>query len=230
VEAVHKLHRSSPAELKARREAERCGVPFLVLRDGDGRQRIVELDGARARLRIGRSASSDLALTWDDEVSRAHTEVERIGDVWTLVDDGRSRNGSFVNGQRVHGRVPLRSGDVVRVGHTRLTYHAPAGSAEHSTAVAASDLAPPVTAAQRRVLVALCRPMFADPFAMPPSNRDLARDLFLSVETVKDHLHALFTAFELGDLPQHQKRTTLARRALERGVVTEGELLDDRRG
>ena len=226
MEAVHGLHLSSPAELKARREAERRGVPFLVLRDGDGRQRIVELDEARARLRIGRSASSDLALTWDEEVSRAHTEIERIGDVWTLVDDGRSRNGSFVNGQRVHGRVPLRDDDVVRVGRTRLTYHATAGSAEHSTAVAASHVAPPVTAAQRRVLIALCRPMRADPFAMPPSNRDLARALFLSVETVKDHLRALFTAFELGDLPQHQKRATLARRALERGAVTEAELLD----
>jgi hypothetical protein len=226
VDAVHELHRSSPAELKARRDAERRGVPFLMLRDGDGRQRIIGLDRARSRLSIGRQASSDVALTWDDEVSRAHAEIERIGEVWTLVDDGRSRNGSFVNGRRMHGRRPLRTGDVVRVGHTCLTYVAPERGPEHSTAVAASDLAPPVSAAQRRVLVALCRPLAAGPFATPPSNRDLARELFLSVETVKDHLHALFTAFGLGDVPQHQKRATLARLALERGAVSERELLE----
>jgi hypothetical protein len=226
VGVVNDVHQSSPAELKARRDAERRGGPFLLFRDGDGRQRIIGLDQARSRLSIGRQPSSDVALTWDDQVSRAHAEIECIGEVWTLVDDGRSRNGSFVNGQRMHGRRPLRTGDVVRVGHTCLRYLAPVRGAEYSTAVAANDLAPPVSPAQRRVLVALCRPLLASPLAMPPSNPDLARELFLSVETVKDHLHALFTAFGLGDVPQHQKRATLARLALDRGAVSERELLE----
>ena len=217
------LHQSSPAELKARRDAERRGTPFLVLRDGEGRQQIVELAPGRARLTVGRQPSSDVALPWDDEVSRAHADIECIGEVWTLVDDGRSRNGSFVNGERVYGRRPLRSGDVVRVGGTPITFVAPA-EAQLSTAPTTGMMAPPITAAQRRVLVALCRPYLDGSFATAPSNRELAAELYLSVETVKVHLHDLFAAFGLSDVPQHSKRATLARLALERGAVTPREV------
>jgi FHA domain-containing protein len=223
------LHQSSPAELKARREAERRGIPFLLLRDAEGRQQIVELGQARSRLTIGRQHSSDVALPWDEEVSRAHADVECIGEVWTLVDDGRSRNGSFVNGERVHGRRALQSGDVIRVGATSLTFVSPA-EALPSTAPTTAVLAPPVTAAQRRVLVALCRPYADGEFASPPSNRELAAELFLSVETVKVHLHDLFAAFGLADVPQHSKRATLARLALEGGAVSPRELRDGPRG
>lgn len=115
MESPYRLHESSPAELQERLRAERRGSPFLVLRDGDQRQRIVELSSERSPLSLGRQPASDLALTWDDQVSRAHADIECIGNVWTLIDDGRSRNGSFINGERVHGRCPLRHGDVVRV-------------------------------------------------------------------------------------------------------------------
>ena len=40
------------------------------------------------------------------------------------------------------------------------------------------------------------------------------------METVKSHLKALFEAFAITDLPQHQKRATLAQRALDSGVVS----------
>jgi hypothetical protein len=219
------LHRSTPAELKERLEAERRGTPFLLWFDGDGRQRIAELRAEQARLTIGRQLASDVALDWDSEVSRAHAEIERIGDVWTLVDDGRSRNGSYVGDERVHGRRPLRHGDVVRIGRTALTFVAGTASHGGSTAVAGGEPPPAITPAQRRVLVALCRP-FADggPVA-PPSNRELAEELCVSVETVKVHLHALVETFGLVALPQHRKRATLVRVALERGVVAPHELL-----
>jgi hypothetical protein len=84
---------------------------------------------------------------------------------------------------------------------------------------------PELSAAQRRVLVALCRPFAASRFATPPSNRELADELYVSVETVKFHLHALFGLFGLGDEPQHRKRAALAQHALELGVVTRHELL-----
>jgi hypothetical protein len=225
--ALDKLHRSTPAELKARLAAERSGVPFIVLRDERGCQRIVELTPARSPLTLGRQPASDIALTWDDEVSRAHAAIECIGDVWTLVDDGRSRNGSFVNGERVHGRRALRHGDALAIGQTTLTYVAPATQSEEGTAPARQARgAPPISAAQRRVLVALCRPIADGGFAVPPSNRELAAALSLSVDTVKFHLHALFEAFGLTDVPQHQKRAALARIALEQGVVSPHELRD----
>jgi FHA domain-containing protein len=218
------LHRSSPAEVKARLEAERRGTPFLLYRDDAGAQRIAPLDPTRPRLYVGRQPSSDVPLPWDAEVSRVHADIECIGDVWTVVDDGRSRNGSFLNGERLHGRRTLHHGDVVTVGNTRITYVDPRVEAVQSTAVAKGELGPAVSAAQRRVLVALCRPLAGDGPALPPSNRELAEELVVSVDTIKSHLHALFEAFGLEQLPQNRKRAELARQALQRGVVAESEL------
>jgi FHA domain len=219
------LHRSSPAELQARLSAERTGTPHLVYRDGDGRQRIVELTAARSPLSIGRQEASDIALSWDAEVSRAHAAVECIGDVWTVVDDGRSRNGSYVGGERVHGRRALRHGDVLMVGRTTLTFLAPLANGEGSTIVGLRGAPPPLSPAQRRVLVALCHPLVGERFATPPSNRELAAELCLSIETVKFHLHALFELFGIQGLPQHHKRAALARLALERGAVGPRDVL-----
>jgi len=218
------LHRSSPGELKERLEAERRGSPFLLYRDGDGRQRIVELSSDRPRLYVGRDFASDVPLPWDAEVSRLHADLECIRGVWTIVDDGRSRNGSFVNGERLHGRRTLRHGDAIGVGRTTLTFLAPDEPEIQSTAAAVGGVGPPVSAAQRRVLVALCRPLASGRLSVPPSNRELAGELSLSVETVKSHLHAMFASFQLDELPQHHKRAALARAALERGVVSEREL------
>jgi FHA domain len=225
VDATPGLHRSSPADLKAHLDAERRGSPFLVFRDGEQRQRIVELTADRSPLGVGRQPVSDVALTWDDEVSRAHADIECIGDVWTVVDDGRSRNGTYVAGERVHGRRALRHGDVLTVGRTRLTFIAPLAERDGSTVVGLRGSAPTLSAAQRRVLVALCRPLAGARFASPPSNRELAAELCLSVETVKFHLHALFGLFGIADLPQHHKRAALARAALERGAVGPREVL-----
>jgi hypothetical protein len=224
VPGLQNLHRSTPAELKARRDAERSGIPHLVYRDGDERQRLVLLDADRSSVSIGRQAASDVALTWDEEVSRVHADLERRGALWTIVDDGRSRNGSYVNGERLHGRRVLRDGDVIAIGRTSITFCAPDSDGVGSTVAATRSAPPEPSPAQRRVLVALCRPFAESRFAAPPSNRELAASLFVSVETVKFHLHALFELFALDDLPQHHKRVALARRALEQGVVTEREL------
>src|ERR1700754_5334119 len=99
---------SSPADVKARLDAERRGEPFLLFRDGDGAQVIVTLAGP---VTIGRRAERDVALTWDSEVSRLHAELEPVGPDWTVVDDGLSRNGTYLNGERVNGRRRLRAGD-----------------------------------------------------------------------------------------------------------------------
>ena len=148
--------------------------------------------------------------------------LDRIGDEWTLVDDGSSRNGSFVNGQRVHGRQRLRDGDLVRVGDTLIAFRAARERERPASADTVPAIASPivVSTAQRRVLVALCRPFADAGFAALPSNADIAEELFLSAETVKSHLHALFQAFDLDEVPPQQKRARLAATALEHGVVT----------
>src|SRR4051812_20473155 len=97
------LRHVSPMELAQRLQAERRGLPFLVHLDGSGCQRLVDLGVAAQMLSIGRGPATDIALSWDGEVSRVHAVLERVGDDWTLVDDGLSRNGSFVNGRRLRG-------------------------------------------------------------------------------------------------------------------------------
>ena len=101
-------HAATPAELRERIEAERRGTPFLVYRDGDGDQAIVDLGPAGERIAIGRRESNEVPLPWDTEVSRVHAELERVGDDWAIVDDGLSRNGSWVNGTRITGRHRLQ--------------------------------------------------------------------------------------------------------------------------
>ena len=98
------MPQQTPMELKEVIAAERTGFPFLVWRTDDGEQRLLVLDQANWRVSIGRDDTADVPLPWDPEVSRTHALLEQVGRGWTVVDDGLSRNGSFVNGARVVGR------------------------------------------------------------------------------------------------------------------------------
>ena len=213
------LRTVSATELAERLATERRGVPFLVYLDGGRRQRIVELGAHVSALSIGREPRSDVSLAWDTEVSRAHAVLERVGDSWTLVDDGLSRNGSYVNGQRIHGRRRLEDGDAITIGGTLLVLANAAAPLPTTTTTRYSAL-PDLTAAQRRVLVALCAPAAERPFAAPASNAEIAAELFVTVDTVKSHLHALFGLFGIDGMPQNRKRAELVRLAFERGVVS----------
>jgi len=224
MELPHALHRATPAELKERLEAERRGAPFLLFRDAEGVQQIHDLADAPERVTIGRSATNGVALTWDGEVSRVHASLERLGEEWTLVDDGRSHNGSFLDGERVHGRTRLRDGDTIALGRSVVVFRSPSGRESLQTATSRHRVAPVVSEAQRRVLVALCRPYADSSFAVPASNRQIADELVLGVETIKTHMRALFDAFSLGELPQHQKRAALAQLALQTGLITPPDL------
>ena len=212
------LHRRTPAELKAVIAAERDGVAFLEYRDGDDVQRLVALDDDMERISIGRMPGCELALVWDDEVSRAHALLERVGGAWTVEDRGSS-NGTLVNASRITGPVVLRDSDVVRIGRTQLVFHDVTDAALRRTTPAIGRVAPAITDSQRKVLVELCRPAI-EAGGGAASNREIAEALFVSVETVKTHMRALFDAFAVGDVPQYHKRSELVRRALETGLVS----------
>jgi len=212
------LRSVSPRELAQRIDAERRGIPFLVHLDGEGHQRIVELAGTGS-VSIGRSSSNRVPLGWDSEVSRLHALLEREGGEWTLADEGLSRNGSFVNGKRLRGRRRLCNGDAIKIGGTLLVF-ASAEDGALATTATTTQLAPPqLSQAQRRVLTSLCGPLEETPFAGPRSNREIADELYLSVETIKTHLRALFDLFGIRDLPQNRKRAELVRRAFESGIL-----------
>ena len=213
-------HAASPAELRDRLMAERRGDPFVVWRNGEGRQALFALHPGLQRVTIGRGPSNDVALGWDTEVSRLHAELARLGGEWTVTDDGLSRNGTWVNGQRIVARTRLRDGDVVQVGQTLIAIRVPDPEDSRPTVAAGGrPAAPELTPAQRRVLEALVRPYAESEFATPATNQQIAEELFLSVDAVKAHLRALFGAFGIEDLPQNQKRSYLAMRARQLGIV-----------
>ena len=119
----------------------------------------------------------------------------------------------------MRGRRRLRPGDAITVGTTVIAVC----GFDASTAVGTRDAhafstsAVDVTPAQARVLDALTRPLRAHPHAMPATNRAIADELTLSIDTVKGTLSALFELHGLSALGQNEKRAVLAQRALSDG-------------
>jgi pSer/pThr/pTyr-binding forkhead associated (FHA) protein len=221
-------HAGSASELKERMEAEREGFPFLVLRDQAGAQQIVRLRADVEALTIGRSEECGLALPWDALVSRVHAELVHVGGVdWAISDGGLSRNGTYLNGERVVERRRLSDGDTMRFGTTSVLFRVPPRSGGPAATVMAQEGPVPadLSSAQRAVLRALCRP-FADgsAWARPATNPEIAAELHLSLEAVKGHLRVLFAKFDVTHLPQNEKRLRLAERALAIGAVTVADL------
>jgi hypothetical protein len=216
---------TTPSELKRRIEAERRGRPFLEYRDEAGDQVVIELPN-RGILSLGRDEEADISLAFDKQVSRLHAELQRIGREWVIADEGLSRNGTFVAGERVVGKRRLHNGDAIRAGSTVLVYRDPAASETAGTAPASETVARAViTDRQRQVLVALCRP-FRDggEFTTPATNRAIAEEVHLSVQAVKRHLRDLCDRFGIGDLPQNEKRAKLAEQAIRNGTVSPRDL------
>ena len=219
-------HAATPEELRDRIAAERRGSPFLVYRTDAGAQVLVDLGLLGERVTLGRRATNDVPLEWDARVSRVHAAIERVGEAWTLTDDGLSHNGTWVNGERVTGRRRLGDGDTITVGATHVVFRAPSDSSASRPTLTAvgTHVAELLTPAQRRVLVALCRPFKDSPYGTPASNARIAEELVVSVDTVKGTLRALFEAFGIEALPQNEKRSALALQALRSGAISRRDL------
>jgi DNA-binding CsgD family transcriptional regulator len=188
-----------------------------------GRHERWDLPDAGGPVTVGRSSTCDVCITGDPRVSRVHVRLECVGGQWTLVDDGLSANGTFVNGRRVSGRVRLHDRAAIRVGGTVLTFYAPEPTVSDQTVVGAGlPTVQRLTDPQRRVLAALCRPYRrGEGYPTPASNQQIADELFLSLDAVKTHLRVLYHKFGIEVLAQNQKRARLAELALQLGLVSE---------
>jgi pSer/pThr/pTyr-binding forkhead associated (FHA) protein len=175
---------------------------------------------------VGRQTTLDGALAPDHSISRRHARITRAGDGTFAVEDEHSRNGTFVNGERVGGRRLLRDRDIIRFGRTFASFHQPLVARITETRVGTDVMdRASLSEAQHRVLVSLCRPFKESRgYVTPATNQQVAEELFLSVDAVKTHLRALFAKFGIEELPQNQKRVRLVELALTSGVVTLREL------
>ena len=196
---------------------------YLFFRGEHGRQQMTPLGPETTRLTIGRGEGSDLHLFWDSEVSRVHAQLERLGSHWVLADDGLSRNGTYVNGERLHTRYRLRDGDVILVGSTTMSFRAARIPPSPDTRIAENVITfQSISPTQLRVVQALCRPYTSGaPYATPATNQQIADEIYLSVESVKNYLRTLFQKFGIEDLAQNQKRARLVELAFRSGLVSE---------
>ena len=188
--------------------------PVLLFKDAEDKQQLFFFGPDTANATVGRQPTSDVVLDWDDQVSRVHARFERVNDDWEVIDDGLSRNGTFVNGERLTGRRRLRDGDTLRFGSTRVTFRADADAPGVS-----------LSTTQRRVLAALCRPYKGrSGFASPASDEQIAEELFLSLAEVRAHLKVLYAKLDVLAVPDSEKRVTIVERALASGLISERDL------
>jgi len=97
-------------------EADVLSAKFLVSDGGAAKEFVI----VEAEWYVGRDASNDLSLL-DQEVSGRHFRLERNEDVFRLIDL-KSKNGTFVNGQRITQPCVLQDGDLIKIGRTILTF------------------------------------------------------------------------------------------------------------
>ena len=93
-------------------------TPILRLRTGPNAGKVYDV---RSALRLGRHPYNEVSID-DPSVSRYHC--------WVVTEDGRvlledlaSANGTFLNGERVVKRAPLKPGDTIGLGWTLFVYN-----------------------------------------------------------------------------------------------------------
>ena len=191
-----------------------------------GRQ-LITLGGDRVT--VGKSSTNLVSLDHDSTVSRVHAVLENLGFAWSIRDVG-SRNGIYLNGEKISAERVLCSGDELRVGKSRLVFweiketeETTAGEATIS--VAPTQPAPRLTPRELEVLVVLCRPLVSDdPFPEAVSVRQMAQELFVTEAAIKQHLQNLYDKFAIP--PEGERRVRLANEAIRRGAVTLAMLRD----
>ncbi len=97
--------------------------PLLLISNALGEQTSCQLDDAWT-WKLGRSESNAIVLH-DDAASRRHAIIQRaeMGELYLL--DLGSRNGTFVNGQRVSTPVVLKDNDEIAIGDYRMIFRHP---------------------------------------------------------------------------------------------------------
>lgn len=76
---------------------------------------------SKEKTTIGRAEACDIGLFGDSAIEKLHASILLAGNRY-YVEDEHTPVGTFVNEQRVVGRVPLSSGDRIRVGTNVLCF------------------------------------------------------------------------------------------------------------
>lgn len=110
-------------------------MTFLAIERGKDAGKRIEIRDFP--ISIGRDPSNDVIIR-DPEASRFHLKIKRRGRLYIL-EDQDSRNGTFVNGDRVINTT-IGSGDKILVGGTELVFFAPEDDVHIATDMVSFDI------------------------------------------------------------------------------------------
>ncbi|RLA62890.1 MAG: GGDEF domain-containing protein [Epsilonproteobacteria bacterium] len=112
----------------ADKEAEMFSAALLVI-GGDLNGTLYDLDDNR-EYNLGRSIDNEISLEFDG-ISRKHCKVIIQDDNVTLMDAG-SKNGTFLNNNKIETKVTLKKGDIIKIGKIAFKF-LPKGDTERLT-------------------------------------------------------------------------------------------------
>ena len=141
---------ATPAQVAALTAPAGYGKLVILSSNFAGR----ELDLTRSQMIIGRTEDNDLVIN-HRSISRHHAKVTRDTETQRYtISDLQSSNGVRVNGQD-YGKVELRRGDVVDLGHVRMRFVEPGEDFLFARDAVVTDVPDTGGGGKRGVLVAL---------------------------------------------------------------------------
>ncbi len=190
---------------------------YLEIARGSGIDRVAL--GVDEQFMIGRHPGSDLVVT-DPSASRLHAVIDHFGPSWCLSDV--SANGTSVNGAPIRARrISIASGTTIVIGDVSIAfYEYEAPSQTDDETLEPPTPRPALTPGERRVLVALCRPLATDGLVRAPASvGEIAERLRANFQTVKFHLRNLYAKFDIPEAGA-TRRALLAEAAVRSGAIT----------
>ena len=130
----------------------------LVISSSGGAPRVHPLGAAGVS--VGRAAGSDLAFPDDSGLSRRHLAFEPSGTGWAVRDLG-SKNGTFVNSERIGEVRVLSNGDLITAGHLSIEFRDGTPIEGPVSFVEPSEASIPFTGAVVTTVGSLSRPLQA---------------------------------------------------------------------
>lgn len=77
---------------------------------------------AKEKTSVGRAEGMDIALFGDSGVEKAHANIVLEGGRY-LIEDLQTPGGTYVNEQKVAGKSPLKTGDLIRMGKSLIRFN-----------------------------------------------------------------------------------------------------------